>query len=156
MFLSWCQKSNFTSTENHRQNCPLFYSNFYVLIQQTRSKNFLDEVVTSITQIFHSLGFFENQILIVTVVSKYLNYATFLKDLLANFMLRFLPVFWGKLQSSASNVVTTPSTPFPVGHLLSFLLEHDSEAKKVVWISNRIIELFYISVTTSFANSNTN
>jgi hypothetical protein len=72
------------------------YFNFYVFRQQTRTQKFLDWMVTSITRIQSRPPSLSSPIKFwfVTVFLKYLNCATFSKDLSPIFMLWFCPAFW--------------------------------------------------------------
>jgi hypothetical protein len=93
--LSLCSSLNirhsFTSIQNHRQNYSFVYYNFYVFKNQTRTQRFPDWMVASISRIRSLLTFSLIKFWFVTLVPKYLNCATFLKNLLAVFYIMILP-----------------------------------------------------------------
>jgi hypothetical protein len=64
IFLPWCQRWTFTSTQNHRKNYSSAYSNFCFRQQTRRRQEVLDWLVASITRIQYALNIFLNEILI--------------------------------------------------------------------------------------------
>jgi hypothetical protein len=84
------------------------YSSFYIFRQQTKRRKVQNWMVASITWI-QSPNFLLHQFWFVTVVPKYLNCATFSKDLLAIFMSWFCPAFWW--QDSNIYLVFSAFTP---------------------------------------------
>jgi hypothetical protein len=87
-------ETRFTLIANYRKNCSLAYFNFYVFRQETRRQKILYWMVGRFTRVGTSPHYLMDKLWFVTVVLKYFNFAASSKDLLANFVLRYLSSFW--------------------------------------------------------------
>jgi hypothetical protein len=88
-----------THTEPQAILCFVHFT-FYTFRQKMKRYKALKQVVPSISCIKSLLNFFQNQILIIIVISIYLKFATFQKYLLVIFttMLWLCPSFWMRQQ----------------------------------------------------------
>jgi hypothetical protein len=93
-FLPQYQRPHFIPIQNHRQNYGSVCLNFYVFRHQVRRQKVLDWMVQALPEFIILLISSRLKIWFFTIDPKYLNCATFSKDLLLMFMLQFCPAFW--------------------------------------------------------------